>query len=160
QLYVNNNDPSSPRNRDNLERALNEYLHVYRLGPKDYLWHGINVVALLDRAQRDNVPQQRLRAASSLAQDILPVLEERERESNQPLAAWDVATILEAYVALGYHDKAADTALRYIDCGDADAFEIASTIRQLTEVWQLNDRTQPGTHVLPILKAGHLERQG
>src|SRR5712692_567316 len=51
QIYVNNNDPRSQRNRDNLERALKEYLYVYRLAPQDNLWHGINVVALSDRAR-------------------------------------------------------------------------------------------------------------
>ena len=39
------------------------------------------------------------------------------------------------------------------DCLDADAFELNSTIRQLTEVWQLNDQEPPGNHLLPILKA-------
>src|SRR5262249_55698584 len=53
-----------------------------------------------------------------------------------------------------------DTALRYIAHDGADAFEIASTLRQLTEVWQLNDRELPGKQVLPILKAGHLQKQG
>lgn len=160
QLYVNNNDPNSSRNHANLERALNEYLHVYRLGPKDYLWHGINVVALLDRARRDNFPLQGLPDASSLAQDILATLHEREQQSPVPLTAWDVGTALEAYVALGRHKEAADTALRYIDSIDADAFEIYSTIRQLTEVWQLNDKELPGSHLLPILKAGYLEKHG
>ena len=34
QLYINYNDPTSERNRANFERALNEYLYVYRLDPK------------------------------------------------------------------------------------------------------------------------------
>ena len=43
---------------------------------------------------------------------------------------------------------------------DADAFEIASTLRQLTEVWQLNENEVPGKHLLPILKAGHHKEKG
>src|SRR6185295_13485833 len=46
QIYVNNNDPVSPANRANLERAINEYLYVYRLNPKEYWWHGVNTIAL------------------------------------------------------------------------------------------------------------------
>src|SRR5262249_48840109 len=34
------------------------------------------------------------------------------------------------------------------------------TIRQLTEVWQLTDREAPGSHLLPILRAGYLAQQG
>ena len=161
QLYVNNHDPSSPRNRANLERALSEYLYVYRLDPQQYLWHGINVVALLDRAKRDQVSLAGLPDASGVARDILQTIEERERQAVVPsLPAYDMATRMEAYVALGRHGEAADAALRYIDSIDANAFEISSTMRQLTELWQLNDQEPPGNRLLPILKAGHLHKEG
>jgi tetratricopeptide (TPR) repeat protein len=158
QIYVNNNDPKSRRNRANLERALSEYLYVYRLNPAEYLWHGINVVALLKRAERDQVPLSGLPDALSLARDILATLEEREKQATVALPAYDLATALESYVALGQHEDAADAALRYID--SADAFEIYSTLRQLTEVWQLNDHEPPGDRLLPILVAGHLRKEG
>ncbi len=160
QIYVSNNDPKSLRNRANLERALSEYVYVYRLNPQEYLWHGINVVALLKRAERDQVPLSGLPDAPSLARDILATLEERENQATVALPAYDLATALESYVALGQHEQAAEAALRYIDSIDADAFEIYSTLRQLTEVWQLNDREPPGNHVLPILVAGHLRKAG
>ena len=161
QLYVSNRDPRSPRNRANLERALSEYLYVYRLDPQEYLWHGINVVALLDRAQRDQVSLTGLPDASGLARDILQTIEERERQAVVPsLPAYDMATMMEAYVALGRHDEAADAALRYVDSIDANAFEISSTMRQLAELWQLNDQEPPGNRLLPILKAGHLHKEG
>ena len=160
QIYVNNKDPKSQRNRANLERALSEYLYVYRLNPQEYLWHGINVVALLKRAERDQVPLSGLPDAPSLAQDILATLEEREKQATGAIPAYDRATELESYVALGQHEQAADAALRYIDSNDADAFEIYSTIRQLTEVWQLNDHEPPGNRLLPILVAGHLRKEG
>src|SRR5262245_30344736 len=68
QLYVNNNDPKSLRNRANLERALNEYVFVYRLNPQINVWHGINVVALAARAQRDRLPLPGLPDATGMAQ--------------------------------------------------------------------------------------------
>jgi hypothetical protein len=161
QLYVNNHDPRSPRNRANLERALSEYLYVYRLDPQAYLWHGINVVALLDRAQRDQVSLVGLPDASGLARDILQTIKERERQAVVPsLPAYDMATMMEACVALGLHQEAADAALRYVDSSDANAFEISSTMRQLAELWQLNDQEPPGDRLLPILKAGHLHKEG
>jgi hypothetical protein len=160
QLYINNNDPKSTRNRANLEHALKEYLYVYRLAPEVNLWHGINVVALTDRAQRDNLPLAGLPDASALAQNILDALDKKEQESSGNLPAYDVATQMEAYVALGRHEEAAGTALRYIDSSDADAFELNSTLRQLTEVWQLNHYEPPGNYLLPILKAGYLRRAG
>ncbi len=160
QLYVNTNDPCSHRNRANLERALTEYLYVYRLAPEQNLWHGINAVALADRGRRDKLPIPGLPDASSLAQAVLAALDERERQSTTALPAYDMATALEVFVALGRHQDAVDAALKYVDSIDADAFEIYSTTRQLTEVWQLNDQEPPGAHVLPILKAGLLSKQG
>lgn len=160
QLYVNNHDPNSPRNRAHLERALKEYLYVYRLGPQQNLWHGINVVALTARAQRDQLPLAGLPDVSLVAQEILATLEAREQQSTEPMWAWDVATTLEAYVALDRHQEAASAALNYIDSPGADAFEINSTIRQLIEVWQLNYQEPPGNLLLPILKAGHLRKEG
>ena len=52
QYYVNNNDPKSPINRRHIERSLEAYWSVYKRNP-EYLWHGINVVALVARAKRD-----------------------------------------------------------------------------------------------------------
>lgn len=159
QLYVNNGDTASPRNRANLERALKEYLEVYRLDPSRHLWHGINVVALAERARRDGVPAAGLPDAAGLAAEIVATLDRREEEG-EPVFAFDEATRMEAYVALGRHREAADIALRYLDAPDADAFELQSTIRQLTEVWQLSDSEPPGDLLLPLLRAGHLRRVG
>ena len=158
QLYVNNNDPASPRNRANLERALNEYLSVYRLDPAN-TWHGINVVALAARARRDGLPVAGLPDAAALAAEIVATLDRREEEG-ETVWAWDEATRLEAYVALGRYKEAANTALRYLDARDADAFELQSTLRQLTEVWRLSDGEPPGDLLLPLLRAGHLRRTG
>lgn len=174
QIYVENADPASPRNRENLARALEEYLHVYRLNPYANLWHGVNAVALLSRARRDRLPRAGLPDPSALARDLLETLGDRELRITTPgdsLPAWDLATRLEVYVALGLEEGGAAErqkffqlaeaeALRYIAHPRADAFEIASTLRQFREVWQLDDRTPPGDHLLPILNAGYLSKQG
>lgn len=160
QIYVNNKDSKSPANRANLERALNEYQFVYRLNPQKNLWHGINVVALAARARADNLPLTGLPDSAEVAREVLATIANNEAEATEPLPAWDVATRMEAFVALGQYKDAADTALRYIDNTPADAFEIASTLRQFQEVWQLTDTEPPGNLLLPILKSGHLRKEG
>ncbi|HEX7331862.1 MAG TPA: serine protease [Pyrinomonadaceae bacterium] len=153
QLYVNN--PTSP---SNLQRAIKEYFETYNLDPTKNLWHGINVVACLLRAQRDKQQVGEWPDPLVLARDILEVLYGQERVS--ALQVWDLATKMEAYVAIGEYQKATTTALKYITHKDADAFELKSTLRQLTEVWQLTDKKPPGKHLLPILRAGHLRQEG
>jgi V8-like Glu-specific endopeptidase len=159
QLYVNNNDPASPRNRSNLERALGEYLHVYRLDPRTHLWHGINVVALAARARRDGLPDAGLPDAAALAAEIVATLDKSEEEGGD-IRAWDEATRMEAYLALGRQTDAVKTAQRYLNALDVDAFELQSTIRQLVEVWQLKDTEPPGSLLLPLLRAGLLRKEG
>ncbi|MGB8508671.1 MAG: serine protease [Pyrinomonadaceae bacterium] len=158
QMYIGAR-PGSPRNQVNLEHAVKQYLDVYAVAPVESLWHGINVVALLARARRDGVALQGLPDPSGLAEAILQTLKTREDEGAE-LPSFDVATALEALIALGRYEEAEARALEYASCKDTDAFEVASTLRQLTEVWQLNDAEAPGAHILPILRAALLGKEG
>ena len=42
----------------------------------------------------------------------------------------------------------------------ADDFEISSTLRQLIEIWQVNNEDPPGYKLLPILRAAKLNKEG
>ena len=158
QIYVNNNDAKSQQNRANLKRALTEYFDAYRADPQNNLWHGINVVALTERARRDKVPYTELPNAKALAEEILKNLAPKLR-AGKPMA-WDLAIEMEAYVALGSDQAAVATASAYIFSEGADAFEVESTLRQLTEVWQLSDQKPPGSYLLPLLRAASLSKHG
>ena len=77
-----------------------------------------------------------------------------------PSNAWRIGTELEAHIALNDSVSAADAAVRYTAAEHADAFEIASTLRQLIEVWELTSDAPPGSQVLPLLRAALLAREG
>lgn len=159
QMYVNNNDPLSPSNRANLQRALDEYLSVYQLNPKENLWHGINVVAIAARAKRDGLLLTDLPDSTQLAQEILSAIQTKE-DSADLVYFWDQATRVEALLATSEIESAALAAWRYADDPNVDSFEIASTLRQLQEVWQLKDVEHPGNLLLPILRIGYLRQTG
>ncbi len=174
QLYINANGAGGPypATRPFLERAINEYLYAYRLSPEDNYWHGINVVALLHRASLDGVSLQGLPYAADLAREILATLECKAATAVAEVPAFEIATALEAWVAIATAENSAaeqceraiheagGKALEYTAAGDADAFEVASTLRQLTEVWRLSEQTPPGSRVLPVLRAALLSREG
>ncbi|HBB95663.1 MAG TPA: hypothetical protein DC054_09750 [Blastocatellia bacterium] len=160
QLYINRNDPKSPANQNSLDRAIREYLSVYRLDPQQHVWHGINVVALSARAQRDGISISGLPDPKTLAQEIRKTLDDREAQSTTSLDCWDVATRCEACIAIGDMSQCLSDALDYVEDKNADAFEISSTLRQYTEVWQLNDNEPPGNQLLPILRANLLKKRG
>jgi hypothetical protein len=158
QLYVNANTPSNTRNQQFLKESIGAYLNVYDSSPKDHIWHGINVVALLQRAKRDGVDLPGSPDGMELAKAILQ--EVRDRDGDTKAEYWDFATAAEACIALEKPDEALKWIARYIRAPYVDAFEIATTLRQLTEVWQFDMNSEVGKQVLPILRAELLNREG
>jgi hypothetical protein len=79
QMYVNAKEPSVIRNQKWLDAAALAYYEPYKREPKSYGWHGINVVAVVDRGVRDNVPLKTpgLPLPATLAADILAVIEDK-----------------------------------------------------------------------------------
>jgi V8-like Glu-specific endopeptidase len=158
QLYINAKNPSNARNLEYFKSAVRSYYEVYEPAPENYLWHGINVVALLFRARRDGLALTGFPAPEKVAADILTVIE--NKDSNEEAEYWDFATATEACVALGRTDEAVSWLGKYFRAIYADAFELASTLRQLEEVWQLDMTTDIGKALLPTLRAELLKREG
>jgi hypothetical protein len=143
-----------------LQRAFDEYSTAYADNPGVNTWHAINMVALVARAAADRVPLTGTVDYKALAQTILTVIAAKEEAATKGLEAFDLATRMEAYVALGDCQEAEKTAMIYSDADDADSFEFASTLRQLKEVWRLTDAHPCGDVVLPILRAAQLKKEG
>lgn len=159
QLYVNITGKNNPKKQIFFEQALNAYSYGYRLDQNNY-WNAINIIAMLKRARRDGISLQGLPDAEQLAEEVLDILKTAENESVTSPQPWEIATNLEALIALNRYDEAIAKALEYSLCLDADAFEINSTLRQLIEVWQLDTDEFPGSKILPILSAALLRREG
>ena len=161
QRYVNEAGKANPeRARSNLQRSFDEYAHSYNAAPIANTWHGINMVALLARAEKDKITLTGATDYRALAKTILDTLDKKEEDATDGLWAWDIATQMEAFVALGQVDGATRTANKYVVSRGTDDFEISSTLRQLLEVWQLNNDTPPGYTLLPILRAEQLFKGG
>jgi hypothetical protein len=157
QMYIAAASGPPERRRRFLERAIAEYRGVYdesRLG-----WHGINAVALLERAARDGIALEGVEdpdaEARALAQEILDAIEALGDDADM----WDKGTAMEACVALDRGDDALEWLADYLRAG-VDAFALATTLRQLTEVWGLDPDADPGARLLPVLQAELLAREG
>lgn len=160
QLYVNVTSNNNPKRQAFFEKALNAYSNGYQLDRGSF-WNAINIVALLKRAGKDGISLQGVPQAEQLAEEVLRILITKDEESSASSPdAWEIATYLEALIALDRNEEAEAKAFEYSLCLDADAFEINSTLRQLTEVWQLNVNELPGSKILRILRAALLQREG
>jgi V8-like Glu-specific endopeptidase len=144
--------------RDYLDRAIDYYRAVFDEDPERNLWHGINTVACVRRAQRDGFASSAYPDATAIAQQILGQLESIEPRTR--VDVWDRATAIEACVALDRLPDALEWLALYTNDENADAFEFGSTLRQLIEVWQLTPGSDPGRQILPPLHAALLKREG
>jgi subtilisin family serine protease len=136
QKYVN--DPADPSAPEWLRRSFEEYYSVYRNGP-DNFWHGVNAASLLLRAHRDRAPWGSRSEARDIATSILKRLDELRTSGG--LQVWDVASRIEAFIALDRFDDAAAALDEYLAHPDMDAFEVSSTFRQFDQVLQLGSVT-------------------
>lgn len=139
-----------------LQRSFESYLSAYR-HDSELVWHGINAVALALRAQRDGLALAQQFDAVTEAQTIASIVKTRiERGNPDP---WDYAVALESALALRRHDDAVVACSLYATY--AGEFACASTLRQLREIWSV-DETDPNRRMLTGLLEGKIttERRG
>jgi S1-C subfamily serine protease len=154
QMYVES--PPGHRPQPVVAEAVSRYHRVYAADPDRHLWHGINAAALLALAGREGRPIPGYPDPWTLASVILSRVETLRIDGRE--TAWDAATAAEACIALGEWEDALRWLRRYVDDPRADAFELASTHRQLEEVWGLDPATSPGSDALALLDAAILTR--
>lgn len=148
QLYINGGDSQ------NLANAIATYSINWKLRRGDYRWHGINLVALSQRALNDNVSAPQAVDPKATAREILDDI-----DGNGASGYWDYATALEASLATGDEAGALAWLKKYVAHPDIDAFELASCLRQLKEVWRV-DRLPFAAHIVPVLELELLRREG
>jgi Trypsin-like peptidase domain/MAP3K TRAFs-binding domain len=157
QMYIAAETGPAARRKRFLERSIAQYRDVYE--ESGLRWHGINAAALLDRARRDGITIDGVddsgAASRELAEKILATIEDLGDDAD----VWDRGTALEACVALGRTEGALEWLEDYLHASD-DAFSVGSTLRQLREVWALDAKTDPGAHLVPVLQAELLHREG
>ncbi len=167
QFYIDacSQDPGNSkvlRNQRHLALSIKAYEDAYTLNRKKHLWHGINAVALMCRAEEDGVPipehPEPREDAEFLAKDILRQF--KDLNVNGEAKPWDFATAAEACIALGKFDEAQKWLGKYVNDSGNDAFGLASTLRQFKEVWRHTLNVEPGSRLLPLLDNALLESEG
>ena len=135
-----------------LGHAIDCYRRIYDVDPSR-IWHGVNVVALLRRAKRDGIVVPDASNANPIAEALREHVEKRWTED---LPAWDYATAAEACLALDDWPGAERWLQKYLSAKDVNAFAIAGTLRQFTEIWGLRVDGSPGGDLIPVLRAAML----
>jgi S1-C subfamily serine protease len=153
QIYVE--AVGSRWGRKALGRALDAYRKGFELDRDRHLWHGINLVALLRRAERDGLKAGAGQDAQELARQLITVV-----EAKTAAPAWDYGTAAEAAVALDDWGSAERWLNRYIAAPKVDAFALAGTLRQFREVWGLEPGASRQGQLVTVLHAALLKASG
>jgi Trypsin-like peptidase domain/MAP3K TRAFs-binding domain len=140
-----------------LEKAIKPYWDGYT-GDRSRTWHGINVVALLKRAEKEGIKITNQTDTTDLANEILHTLELKKGTSAWD--AWDFATAGEAKLALDNFKEAGEFLKLYALDPETKAFHLGSTLRQFEEVWNLEQADESGQNILTLLRASLLEKEG
>jgi hypothetical protein len=143
------------RRREYLHRAVRAYLDVYRQD-EQRTWHGINAVALLARAGRDNIEfaPDVVGRVEDLARTVLDIVDAAPIPDS-----WSEVVASEALIGLGRYTEAVERAEAFLETGPAAA-TIASFHGQLRNVWQLDTTMRPGAELLPMLRSALLSLDG
>ncbi|MDR2234691.1 MAG: serine protease [Chryseobacterium sp.] len=159
QLFIRTGYSKSTTSINFLEKSIKYYIEVYKNDTKNRTWHGINAVALLAMANRHEIPSiSYLGDYTQLANEILSCIEGKEKEGTAD--AWDFATAAECCLALKDFDESLKWLAGYSSQEDCDAFELASTLRQFEEIWELSMDEKSGQILMPLLRAELLKRSG
>jgi hypothetical protein len=139
QIFFDAADSGSSAARSALAAAVHAYLKPYKADPHRHTWHGVNLLALISRARREGwdeiAPKVDVSKLAARLMASLQAVPAGERDE------WYLPTLAE--VALGSGLAKGDLGMvegvlrDYIGSPEVHAFQVASTLRQFTQVWQL-----------------------
>jgi lysozyme family protein len=162
QIFLDASDKMSVVARDALRQAIKHYRGPFDRKPPN-TYHGVNLLALLRRARKlglDSAPEL---DPAVVARELLVALEATPEHKRDE---WYFASVAEAKLALSDkltpsdYDVVEQAIRQYAGRSEANAFAVASTLRQFTEVWGLEDEGERGQGIVAILRACLLSLPG
>jgi tetratricopeptide (TPR) repeat protein len=149
QIFFDAGDKTSAGAREALKQAIVAYRKPFEEDPKN-TWHGANLIALLGRARGLGLRVAADLQPRDIAQQVIATLEATPKDKRDE---WHLPTRAEASLGLGDWDVVERNVRAYAAADDAKSFQIASTLRQLTEVWDLEQTDDRGRGLVNILRA-------
>jgi len=155
QLFFEAKDRSSTDALAALKHAIAVYAKTFELDPSS-TWYGVNLVALLAQAERVGLRVPGGLKTEHVARQVIQTLDAVPPSQRDE---WYYAMRAEAALGLGDKDAVRAALKSYVGAPEAKAFMLASTLRQFTEVWDLEAVPQ-GAELVGILRARLLELGG
>jgi len=156
QLFFDATDKASDAARDALKQAIAVYRKPFEENP-DNTWHGVNLVALLARARRLGLRLAPDLQPATVAQEVIDRL---NRVPPDQRDEWFHPTLAQAALGLDDWDQVEAALNTFVADDHAQAFQIAGTLRQFTQVWDVGAIDARGLGLIDILRARLLQVSG
>jgi hypothetical protein len=154
QIYFDAPDKGEAYARDALKQAITAYRRPFEASGNP--WHGINLVALLERARSTGLRTPSGLDAKLIASQLIATLDATPAAQRD---AWYLATRAEASLGLRDWTSIEDSVRQYVAAPQTRAFHVAGTLRQFTQIWDL-EADPRGRTLVDILRARLLQLQG
>ena len=148
QLFMDTVDPDGTWARGFIERSFAEYNAAYVRDHTTNFWHGINLGALSHVASDRGIALDCC-SAREYTTELLVTLETIAPEKRDQ---WWYATKAEAHAALSQWEASEEALRTYIDHQETTPFMLASTLRQLRNLWAIQSEPR-GARLLQMLEA-------
>ncbi len=156
QIFFDAGDKTSKGAREALKQAITAYRGPFQEDPAN-TWHGVNLVALLSRARRVGLRVAQDLRPEDVAKQVIATLEATPPDQRDE---WFPQTLAEASLGLGDWDAVERNVRAYVNAPTAKAFQLASTLRQFTEVWDLEEVDERGRGLVNIVRARLMQLPG
>jgi hypothetical protein len=158
QIFFDAGDKADPAARAALEQAVATYRVPFEQSPSKNTWHGVNLVALLYRARRLGLQVAPDLSLKQVSKSVVAELAATPKEKRDPV--WYLPTLAEASLGLGDWDVVEANVKAYAASDQVRPFQIESTLRQFTQVWDIEALNERGRGLISTLRARLLQLQG
>jgi hypothetical protein len=156
QTFFESPDNSSGPASEAINNALTEYQACFNAEPGGSVWAGLNLLAVSAFAKRKSIPIAIEIERHTLALQILAKL---DATPNDKRDNYYRASRAEAYLGTGSLDDVELQIGAYVRSKDTTAFALGGTLRQFTELWQLDQQGAQGYGIVEALRAALLKKQ-
>lgn len=154
QIYFDAGDKSDGVAREALKKAIAAYRMPFEASGNP--WHGVNLVALLERARSSGLRPPAGLDLTAIAQRVVATLDATPQAQRD---AWFLATLAEASLGLRDWSSIEGRVRQYVSAPETQAFHVAGTLRQFTQIWNL-EADPRGRALVDILRARLMQLQG
>jgi len=156
QIFLDAGDKTSAGAREALKKAIATYRRPFEDDRRN-TWHGVNLLALLTRARAIGVRTAPDLEPHAVAHQIVATLQATPLDKRDE---WFLPTLAEASVGLRDWNVIEENLRAYAAAENAKAFQIASTLRQFTDLWDLESSNERGRALVDILRARLMQLEG